>query len=118
MNGQTLAARRQQYQRGLEDTIEQIVTSLARRPEVQRIVLFGSFAEGRRDLFTDLDLLIVMDSPLDFVTRTAEMYLDLSSSVDMDLLVYTPEELEQNRDRGFIRQILEKGKTLYEKQAA
>jgi hypothetical protein len=33
-----------------------------------------------------------MDSPLDFVTRTAEMYRYLSAPVDMDLLVYTPEE--------------------------
>jgi predicted nucleotidyltransferase len=118
MNGETLAVRRQHYRRSLEDTLEEIVTSLACRPEVQRIVLFGSFAEGRRDLFTDLDLLIVMDSPLDFVTRTAEMYRDLSAPVDMDLLVYTAEELERNRDRGFIRQVLEKGKILYEKQAA
>lgn len=118
MSGQTIAAKRKEYQHSLEGAVEHIVTLVARRPAVQRVILFGSFAAGRRDLFTDLDILIVMDSSLDFVTRTAEMYRYLSAPVDMDLLVYTPEELERNQDRGFIRQILEKGTTIYEKETA
>ena len=113
-----IAERRQAYQRALAEAIEHIVAALARRPEVQRAILFGSYAKGRRDLFTDLDILIVMKSPLDFLPRTAEMYRYLSCAVDMDLLVYTPEELERHRDRSFIRQALEKGKVIYEKPAA
>lgn len=111
------ATKRQEYVRRLEDTVQRIVSSLALRPEVQRVILFGSYAEGRRDLLTDLDILIVMDSPLDFVTRTAEMYRFLSAPVDMDLLVYTPEELERSRGLGFIRRVLEKGTILYEKES-
>ena len=107
--------KRQQYQQDLADALQKIVDVLARKPEVERAILFGSYAEGRRDLFADLDILVIMDSPLDFVTRTAEMYRDLACGVDMDLLVYTPEELERNKHRGFIRQILEKGKVIYER---
>jgi predicted nucleotidyltransferase len=118
MSAQTIAAQRRQYQRSLEDAVQPIVTSVARRPEVHRVILFGSFAQGRRDLYTDLDILIVMDSSLDFVARTAEMYRYLSVPVDMNLLVYTPEELARNRDRGFIRLVLEKGTTIYEKEPA
>lgn len=118
MNEQTLTARREQYRDALEKAVEGIVTTLARRPEVERAILFGSYARGRRDLFTDLDVLIVMDSALDFVSRTAEMYRDLSCPVDLDLLVYTPEELARNRHRGFIRRALEEGKVIYEKQTA
>jgi hypothetical protein len=75
-------------------------------------------------LFTDLDILIVMESSLDFVTRTAEMYRYLTTfadtpiGVDMDLLVYTAEELRQNSQRGFIRQVLEEGELIYAKQPA
>jgi hypothetical protein len=36
------------------------------------------------------------------------MYRDLSCPVD--LLVYTPEELARNRERGFIRRVLEEGR--------
>ena len=113
-----IAAKRRQYQRALADTLEEIVAALAHRPDVERAILFGSYAEGRRDLFTDLDILIVVESPLDYVSRTAEMYRYLSSPVDMDLLVYTPEELERTRDRPLIRQALEKGRTIYEKPTA
>jgi predicted nucleotidyltransferase len=107
---------RQQYQRALADAVRDIRAALARRPEVERAILFGSYAQGRCDLFTDLDILIVMRSSLDFVARTADMYRYLSSPVDVDLLVYTPEELERNRRRPFIRQVLEKGKPIYEKR--
>ena len=114
----TIAAKRRQYQSALAGALSQIVAALARRPDVERAVLFGSYAEGRRDLFTDLDILIVVASPLDYITRTVEMYRYLSSPVDLDLLVYTPEELERNRDRPLIRQALEKGRTIYEKPTA
>jgi predicted nucleotidyltransferase len=118
MDEQTLAVRREQYRDALEEAVEQIVAALARRPEVERAILFGSYARGRRDLFTDLDVLIVMDSTLDFVSRTAEMYRDLSCPVDLDLIVYTPEELARNRNRGFIRRALEEGKVIYERRTA
>lgn len=115
---QNIQTRRRDYQRALAQALQHITAALARRPQVQRAILFGSYARGRRDLFTDLDILIVMDSPLDFVTRTAEMYRYLACGVDLDLLVYTPQELERKRDHSFIRQALEKGTLIYEKRSA
>lgn len=118
MRERTLAARRQQYRDDLAQALDAIVAQLDRHGAVRLAVLFGSYARGRTDLFTDLDILIVMDSPLDFVTRTAEMYRYLSCPVDVDLLVYTPEELERVRQRAFIRQALEGGKVIYERRTA
>lgn len=117
-----IAAQREHYQADLDRAVQTIVVALARRPEVERAFLFGSYARGRRDLFTDLDLLIVMNSPLDFVTRVADMYQYLAGSdnapigVDIDLLVYTPEEFQRNASRGFIRRALEEGELIYEKK--
>jgi predicted nucleotidyltransferase len=112
-----LATQRARYRQALAQALETIVAALARQPEVQRAILFGSYAQGRADLLTDLDILIVMESDQDFVTRTAEMYRSLAVPVDLDLLVYTPEELERYKDRPFIRQALEKGTVIYEKRA-
>jgi predicted nucleotidyltransferase len=97
------------------DSLKAIVAALAVRPDVDRAILFGSYQEGRRDLFTDLDILIVVESELDFVSRTAEMYEYLSAPVDKDLFVYTPEELERNRDRPFFRRVLEQEEAIYER---
>ncbi|MGB9724530.1 MAG: nucleotidyltransferase domain-containing protein [Chloroflexia bacterium] len=118
MASQKIAAKRAEYRRALDASLERIVALLSRRPEVQRVILFGSYAEGRADLLTDLDLLVVMESPLDFVARTAALYRELNSAVDVDLLVYTPEEFERHRKHGFLRRILAKGKVLYEKTAS
>jgi predicted nucleotidyltransferase len=110
-----LTERRAEYAEALECALDEVVAHLSRMPEVERVILFGSYAAGRRDLFTDLDLLVVMSSEQDFVHRTAELYRQMAAGVDLDLLVYTPEEFERLRQSGFVRQAVETGKVLYEK---
>jgi predicted nucleotidyltransferase len=112
----TLSTERERYVRALEHDLNNLVRQLSNVPEVQKVVLFGSYAAGRRDLFTDLDILVVMHSPLDFVTRNAELARSLRVGVALDLLVYTPQEIELMQDRPFLRHVLETGKVLYEKQ--
>ncbi len=111
----TSSVERERYVKALEHDLDDLVQQLSNLPMVQKIILFGSYAAGRRDLFTDLDLLVVMHSQLDFVTRNAELARRLRAGVALDLLVYTPRELEQLRDRPFLRHVLKTGKVLYEK---
>lgn len=118
MTVRSMAERRRQYCEALAQSVAAIQAALANMPQVRRAILFGSYAAGRRDLLTDLDILIIMDSPLDFVTRTAEMYRTLSVPVDLDLLVYTPEEVERCRHQGFLHRILEEGTVIYEASSA
>jgi predicted nucleotidyltransferase len=112
-----LEERRGQYRRALDEALEHVRERLAGMPDVELVILFGSYAAGRRDLFTDLDLLVVMHSDKDFVTRTANLYRQLHPGVDMDLLVYTPAEFERRRHRGFVKHALEKGQVIYEKNS-
>jgi predicted nucleotidyltransferase len=100
----------------LDQALERIVAFLSARPDVQTIILIGSYAAGQRDLFTDLDILVVMDSPLDYLARTDQLRAALQTGVDVDLLVYTPEEFEQLRDKPFLNQALKGSKVLYEKK--
>jgi predicted nucleotidyltransferase len=113
---QVLTKRRTEYTAALARALEEVVAQLAHLPEVERVILFGSYAAGQRDLFTDLDLLVVMSSEQDFVHRTAELYRQVRADVDLDLLVYTPDEFEKLKQRGFVRQALRTGKVLYEKK--
>jgi predicted nucleotidyltransferase len=57
---------------------------------VERVVLFGSTARDEAGLTSDLDLLIVWDTDLPFLERTAALYRTLQPQVAVDLLVYTP----------------------------
>ena len=95
--GSIVSERRAEYCETLARALERIVAHLAEMPEVERVILFGSYAAGQRDLFTDLDLLAVMISQQDFVNRTAQLYQQMRVGVDIDLLVYTPEEFERQR---------------------
>jgi len=66
-----IGGKRVAYRRALEDALTRIRQRLAEIPGVQKAVLFGSAARGRRDLFTDLDLLVVMQSDSEFIQRSA-----------------------------------------------
>lgn len=60
---------------------------------------------------------MVMSSNLDFVSRCANLARQLQAGVALDVLVYTPDELERLRDRPFIDHILKTGQVLYEKKS-
>jgi predicted nucleotidyltransferase len=90
------------------------LTAAAVELGVQRIVLFGSLVRQKPRLTSDLDLLIVWDTSLDFLARTAELYRRLQPRVSADLLVYTPDEMERMVHRPFVRRALEEGRVLYE----
>jgi uncharacterized protein len=111
-----LAEKRRAYRQALRRTLDEITARLAQHGDVERAILFGSYARGQEDLFTDLDLLVVMRSDDPFVARTAQMYAYLAPEVDVDLLVYTPAEFEAQRNRRFFRQALQEGTVIYEKQ--
>lgn len=74
-----------------------------RRAGVRRAIVFGSWARGRADGFSDLDLAVVMDTDLPRPERARGLAgaLDGALPVAVDLLVYTPAEFAANRSDGF-----------------
>jgi predicted nucleotidyltransferase len=92
------------------------ITAELERLDARLVVLFGSYAHGRRDLFTDLDLLVVMESDEPFVGRIASLYARLHPKVAADILVYTPEEFEEMKLRRFVRHALKTGRVLYARE--
>jgi len=81
----------------------------------QRVILFGSLAEGRLHPDSDLDLVVGMPSSRPFLERIGELLERFRPRVGVDLLVYTPEEFEEIRNRPFFREeVLAKGVVLYE----
>jgi uncharacterized protein len=110
-----LASRRAAYGRRLDAGMARIVDRLRRLPEVRRISVFGSYARGRRDLFTDLDVLVVLDTTEAMPERLARLYRLVDAGVDLDLLAWTSEEYTSMRDRPFGRTITADERVLYER---
>ncbi len=110
-----LDQKRKEHHRSLETTFERILNQVSKIPEIQKVISFGSYARGKRDLFTDLDLIVIMETEKEFVQRTADLYQLLHSDVDLDLLVYTPEEFKKMQAGSFLRKALQNGQVIYEK---
>jgi predicted nucleotidyltransferase len=108
-----LEDRRREHACLLEMSVQKVVKTLSGR--VEKISLFGSYARGRSDLFTDLDILIIMKTEKGFIDRLMEIYSLLALPVDADILCYTPEEVERLKTGGFLKKILAEEVVLYEK---
>lgn len=101
----------------LQDELERILLLLKEKYRPQKVILFGSLAEGKVDEWSDLDLLVVKKSRKRFIDRIGEV-LDLCTpSVGTDFIVYTPEEFKMMvEEEPFVRdEIVGKGRVLYER---
>ncbi len=100
--------------RSLRPAVQKIVDEL--KPE--KIVLFGSYAYGRPNPHSDVDLLVVMKTNASLKERSWKVSrLLLPRPFPVDILVKTPKEIETALDSGdfFLKEILTRGKVLYER---
>lgn len=100
--------------------LQAIVEKVKREYEPERIILFGSYAYGRPTEGSDLDLLIVKETPEPFHKRWAQVCRLVSAEIaglDFCPFVVTPEELNRRLEMGdqFFLEIMAKGKVLYAK---
>ena len=96
--------------------IREVGQRIGRRFHPQRVILFGSYAYGRPTEDSDVDLLVVMPVHGSTVDQSVEIRMAVRPPFPMDLLVRTPEKLQERLDMGdsFVRTILDEGKVLYE----
>jgi uncharacterized protein len=99
-------------------TIRALANHIAEKFDPEEIILFGSHAHGNPDDGSDVDLLIVMDTPkgeMDAILEVADSLPDLPFSVD--IVVRSRKVLEKRKKLGdwFLREITSKGKVLYER---
>jgi uncharacterized protein len=99
-------------------TIRAIARHIAENFDPEKIILFGSHAYGNPTAWSDVDLLVVMDTPegeLAAIKEVAESLPDLSFRVD--IIVRSRAVLEKRVKLGdwFLREVIQKGKVLYER---
>ncbi len=82
----------------------------------EKIILFGSYAYGEPTPDSDIDLLVILPLEGEPVDKAIEIRLAIDYRFPLDLLVRSPEHLQQRIEMGdfFIQEILQKGRVLYE----
>lgn len=98
-------------------TISKIIDYAARVAEPEKIILFGSLANGRDNAFSDVDLLIVSENSSmknDIIAMIKSYSRELS--LKADVLVYSESEIEKIRHttNSIVTAILTSGKIVFE----
>lgn len=99
-----------------DNQLKIIVNRIVEFYHPETIILFGSMAEGIATDESDIDLLLVKDTSDPPVERAAEIRRSLKDILlPMDILVFTPDEIEKDRNRkfSFVYQVMKSGKVLY-----
>jgi predicted nucleotidyltransferase len=99
-----------------QEAIDDVVRQIVEKFHPQKIILFGSYARGNPRPESDVDLLVVMDTPLREVEQALQISLNLDYHFGLDLIVRTPANLLRRLELGdwFLREITAQGKIVYE----
>jgi len=96
--------------------IRDLSSQIARALNPDRIILFGSHAYGQPSKDSDVDILVVLPFEGKPVREAIEIRSKVNAEMPLDLIVRTPEQLADRlaQNDWFMREIVEKGRTLYE----
>ncbi len=99
-------------QEAILDVVDQIATQF----QPKQIILFGSYAYGHPHQTSDVDLLVIMNTPLRETAQAVRICQALECNFGVDLIVRTPAKLAQRLGWGdfFLHEIINKGRILYE----
>ncbi|MGQ9628387.1 MAG: nucleotidyltransferase domain-containing protein [Anaerolineae bacterium] len=100
-----------------QQAIEDVVSQIVRHFNPRQIILFGSYAYGQPRPESDVDLLVVMDTPLKETEQAVRICQEIEYHFGLDLIVRTPEALTRRLALGdpFLREVVARGKVLYER---
>jgi predicted nucleotidyltransferase len=107
----------EERQNELRKEFERITDIIINKYQPQKIILFGSFADAKIHEWSDIDLLIIKETPERPVDRCIELFRLTQPKVGVDYFIYTPEEVASllKERYSFLLDIFERGKVIYEK---
>lgn len=96
--------------------IKVFVTRIVQAFKPQKVILFGSYAYGRPKEASDVDILVIMHTPMRSIEQAIEIRKTVKASFPMDLIVRTPKQIEERLSLGdfFVKEVLAKGRVIYE----
>lgn len=100
--------------------INAIVQRIVEKFDPERVILFGSYAYGKPHRYSDVDLLVVMDTQERPLAKQLEIARALSPHpFGLDILVYAPQEVTSRLGQGdyFLREIVTRGQVVYERNS-
>ena len=104
------------FKRVSRKQINAVVRKIVDEFNPEKVILFGSYAYGKPNVDSDVDLLVVMQSNEHRAQREVKILRKLLDvPFPMDLLVRTPREIDSrlNDEDYFMREVIQQGRVLY-----
>ncbi len=104
------------YKQKLQKEVKRVVAVLGEKYQPEKVILFGSLANGTSKEWSDADILIVKRTNKRFLDRIGEVLRLCRPQEAIDFIVYTPDELvKMIKDEPFVKEeMINKGIILYE----
>lgn len=105
---------------GIKELIRTITSKIKKGYAPASIILFGSYAHGKPNEHSDVDILVIKEDirrPIDRAVGVLKLVEEENFRVPLDILVYTPKEVAKAEASGnvIIKEALSKGIVLYER---
>lgn len=99
------------------DEIKTQANIIIKKFNPEKIILFGSYANGSPTLESDVDLLVIVKTNKSTLQLNSEIALSLDHSFALDIVVRTPKQIENRLHNGdfFLEDIINYGKVVYER---
>lgn len=98
----------------LQSEVKHYISIIKEKYNPEKILLFGSLANGEVHQWSDIELVLIKDTNKPFSERMKEVLLLIKPKVDIKILVYTPEEFEQMKQRKFFNKGIISKDVIYE----
>ena len=101
------------------DRVRKCLVPVFRRYGILKAIVFGSVARGEPSPRSDVDLILVQQTEKRFLDRYEGLLFDLGRAFPhaaIEVLIYTPEEMERMQKRRFIANALREGQVIYESE--
>jgi predicted nucleotidyltransferase len=91
--------------------IRQLSQTIKGKFHPHRIILFGSYGYGVPKKGSDIDLFVIMDTPVPVKRQAFLIRRELKSSIPVDVIVRTPQQVEERLKLGdfFVKKVMEQG---------
>lgn len=100
------------------DKLSRVIECI-KKYEPEKIILFGSYARGEIDEYSDMDFVVIKKTDKRFLERLIEVAKLIDNDLgQVDVFVYTPEEFDDmvKSENPFMREVLKDGKVVYESE--
>ncbi len=117
LNIEELERRKTARKELLQSSLQRLLPQLEGMGAI-KVVVFGSLSGGAVHSGSDLDILVIMPRERSGKEWSRLIYSEIDLAVASDILVFNTVELaEESKANAFLQQILEHGRTVFEKDS-